>query len=169
MTASSLTEQVKALSKLLTGQHKLLAVAESCTGGWLAKVLTDQAGSSDWFERGFVTYSNLAKHEMLGVSLNTLDNFGAVSEQTVAEMASGVLAHSHADISVSISGIAGPGGGSADKPVGLVWFGWAQHEASDAVVLCEKKVFQGDREAVRLQAVAFALQQLIKLLQNSQA
>lgn len=169
MTVKTVSELVKKLSILLTEQHKKLAVAESCTGGWLAKALTDQSGSSDWFERGFVTYSNLAKHEMLSVSLDTLENFGAVSEKTVAEMATGALEHSHADVSVSISGIAGPGGGSAEKPVGLVWFGFAQHEATDTVVLSKKEIFTGDREAVRHQAVTFALQQLVDLLQNSRA
>ena len=115
---------VEQLALLLIKTNKKLTVAESCTGGWVAKVLTDIAGSSDWFERGFVTYSNQAKHEMLGVKEATLENHGAVSEETVVEMAEGALTNSHADFSLSISGIAGPGGGSSEKPVGLVWFSW---------------------------------------------
>lgn len=132
-----------------------LCTAESCTGGWVAKTLTDVVGSSAWFERGFVTYTNLSKQEMLGVSASIIDQHGAVSELTVREMARGALQHSQADISLAITGIAGPGGGSEAKPVGLVWFAWAMR---DSEIRCEQHVFEGDREAVRRRAVATALQ-----------
>jgi len=155
---------VEQLAELLIKRNKKLTIAESCTGGWIAKVLTDLAGSSAWFERGFVTYSNQAKHEMLGVADTTLENFGAVSEETVAEMVAGALKNSHADFSLSVSGIAGPGGGSDDKPVGLVWFAWA---ARDAVLLSEQQIFTGDRDAVREQAVIHALTGLLKLLDET--
>jgi len=130
--------------------------AESCTGGWVAKILTDIPGSSSWFERGFVTYHNEAKQEMLGVEASVIASHGAVSELTVREMARGALQHSHADISLAITGIAGPGGGSEAKPVGLVWFAWAMRDNDD--IYCEEHVFDGDREAVRRQAVLTALQ-----------
>jgi nicotinamide-nucleotide amidase len=136
---------VEQLAQGLGEREMMLAAAESCTGGWLAKVCTDMPGSSKWFERGFVTYTNESKQEMLGVSAHTLRAYGAVSEQTVAEMAAGALANSRAQIAVSISGIAGPGGGTLEKPVGTVCFGWA-------------------RETVRAQAVHHALQGLLKLL-----
>ena len=158
---------VEQLAELLIKHNKQLTVAESCTGGWLAKVLTDLSGSSAWFDRGFVTYSNQAKHEMLGVAVSTLDTYGAVSEETVTEMAMGALKNSHADFSVSVSGIAGPSGGSAEKPVGLVWFSWAVEENNDQQTLAtEKQVFVGDREAVRQQAVEYALMEIIKLLED---
>jgi len=161
------TKIVEQLAELLTKNNKLMSVAESCTGGWVAKVLTDLAGSSDWFERGFVTYSNRAKHEMLGVMEATLQKFGAVSEETVCEMAVGAITNSHADFSLSISGIAGPGGGSEDKPVGLVWFAWAEKTTESVeVILSEKKIFNGDRDAVRQQAVVHALTQLLGLLKK---
>jgi len=155
---------VEQLAELLIKRNKKLTIAESCTGGWIAKILTDLAGSSAWFERGFVTYSNQAKHEMLGVAEATLENFGAVSEETVVEMATGALKNSPADFSLSVSGIAGPGGGSDDKPVGLVWFAWA---ARDAVLLSEQQIFTGDRDAVREQAVIHALTGLLKLLDET--
>ncbi len=132
----------------------MLAVAESCTGGWVAKVCTDLPGSSAWFERGFVTYTNASKQEMLGVSGETLAHHGAVSEQTVSEMAMGALARSHAQFTVAISGIAGPGGGSEQKPVGTVCFAWAH---SGVGAQAERICFDGDREAVRRQAVVHAL------------
>ncbi len=119
---------VEQLAELLIKFNKQMSVAESCTGGWVAKELTDLSGSSAWFERGFVTYSNQAKHEMLGVLESTLDTYGAVSEETVTEMAIGALKNSHADFSLSVSGIAGPTGGSVEKPVVLVWFSWATQE-----------------------------------------
>ncbi len=134
-----------------------LATAESCTGGWIAKCMTDVSGSSAWFERGFVTYSNAAKQEMLGVAEETLAAWGAVSEAVVAEMARGAIAHSHASVAVAVSGIAGPGGGTATKPVGTLCLGWALPEG----VVVETVQVQGDREQVRRQAVEQALRGLL--------
>ena len=153
-TDADLDTLARRLGRQLQGKGLRLAAAESCTGGWLAKVITDIAGSSAWFERGFVTYSNRAKQDMLGVTAATLDEHGAVSEATVREMAEGALRHSEAELAVAISGIAGPDGGSPDKPVGTVWFAWA---ARDAATRCDRLIFAGDREAVRRQAVARAL------------
>ncbi len=136
----------------------LLSVAESCTGGWVAKCCTDLAASSAWFDRGFVTYSNQAKQDMLGVNTETLNIDGAVSEQTVIAMAQGALQNSNANISVSISGIAGPDGGSAEKPIGTVWLAWATKNFAKT----ELHHFSGDRDAVRRQAVAIALKGIIK-------
>ncbi|MEJ2425336.1 MAG: nicotinamide-nucleotide amidohydrolase family protein, partial [Candidatus Thiodiazotropha sp.] len=121
---SRLSEQARECAERLLQTGLQLVVAESCTGGWLAKVLTDLPGSSQWFDRGYVTYSNLAKQEMLGVSAEILERWGAVSEQTVEAMVSGALGKSGADLAVAISGIAGPTGGSAEKPVGTVCFAW---------------------------------------------
>lgn len=139
----------------------MLTTAESCTGGWIAKVCTDLAGSSAWFERGFVTYSNAAKQDMLGVQAATLEQHGAVSEAVVAEMASGALQHSRAQIAVAVSGIAGPSGGTPTKPVGMVCFGWA---VQGGAVHTETCYFQGDRDAVRQQAVQYALEGVLKRL-----
>lgn len=138
---------------LLLSNGQRLATAESCTGGWVAQCLTSIAGSSDWFERGFVTYSNEAKQEMLGVEAGTLTIHGAVSEAVAAAMAIGALRHSHADWALAITGIAGPGGGSAEKPVGTVCFGWA---GPDGSVEVEARHFAGSREDVRAQSVAHA-------------
>jgi len=146
-------------------EHKLvLTTAESCTGGWVAQVVTQTSGSSQWFDRGFVTYTNEAKQEMLGVSGETLQHYGAVSEQTVKEMAEGALAHSRAQISLAISGVAGPTGGSAEKPVGMVCFAWA---GNDIPTQTSTQFFQGDRTQVRLQSVQYALQLLIALITAS--
>ena len=134
-----------------------LAVAESCTGGWIAKALTDVAGSSAWFERGFITYSNEAKLAMLGVRQASLDAHGAVSEIVVREMAEGAADWSLAKVSVAVSGIAGPDGGSPDKPVGTVWVGWRW---ADGKVLSQHFLFQGDRESIRRQSVLEALKGL---------
>ena len=150
------------LGECLLAQNMRLATAESCTGGWLAKIITDLPGSSSWFNGSMVTYSNEAKQQILGVQKRTLDEFGAVSGETVQEMSNGVLTHMEADIALSISGIAGPGGGSADKPVGLVWFSWGRKGES---VLTESFKFEGDREAVRRQAVEKALMLLSDLLE----
>ena len=125
---NEITNAVAQLAERLGSRGEMLAAAESCTGGWLAKVCTDLSGSSAWFERGFVTYTNEAKQEMLGVSGETLQAHGAVSEQTAAEMATGALVHSRAQIAVSISGIAGPGGGTLEKPVGTVYLGIASRD-----------------------------------------
>lgn len=146
------------LGEYLIAAGKRVALAESCTGGWVAKIITDIDGSSRWFERGFVTYTDAAKQEMLSVPADTLNNHGAVSAATVAAMATGALLHSHADLSCAISGIAGPGGATADKPVGLVWFAWSER---DCVLHTEQQMFTGDREAVRRQAVAHALRGLL--------
>ncbi|WP_295882540.1 nicotinamide-nucleotide amidase [uncultured Thiohalocapsa sp.] len=148
------------LGDRLAAAGLMLATAESCTGGWIAKCVTDIAGSSAWLDRGFVTYSNAAKQDMLGVAAATLAEYGAVSEPVVQEMAAGALAHSAAQVAVAVSGIAGPGGGSADKPVGTVCFGYALPGG----VSTETVHFDGDREAVRRQSVAHALSRLIALL-----
>lgn len=141
-----------------------LATAESCTGGWIAKSLTDIAGSSNWFERGYVTYSNAAKVESLGVRASTLQAHGAVSTQTAAEMAAGALAHSGADIAVSVTGIAGPDGASTHKPVGLVCFALARRDASP---VSEEHHFGGDRAAVRHAAVSTALTLVIRAARSA--
>ena len=141
---------------LVNGQK--LATAESCTGGWVAQCLTAIAGSSEWFERGFVTYSNEAKQEMLGVEKETLVKHGAVSEATACAMAAGALRHSHADWALSITGIAGPAGGSADKPVGTVCFAWAGPEGQRDI---ETRHFSGSREEIRTQSVYQALKGLL--------
>jgi nicotinamide-nucleotide amidase len=139
-----------------------IATAESCTGGLVAAALTHVAGSSDVFERGFVTYSNDAKTALLGVPAATIQRYGAVSAEVAHAMAEGAVANSHADITVSVTGIAGPGGGSAEKPVGLVWFGCARR---DGPCTTHAKNFTGDRAAVRSQSVIFAL----SLLDTAQA
>ena len=140
-----------------------LALAESCTGGGVAMAMTAIAGSSRWFERGFVTYSNAAKQEMLGVSPDTIEQHGAVSQATVLEMAAGALDHSHADWALAISGIAGPDGGSIDKPVGTVWLAWA---GPHGFRRSQQHVFAGDRHAVREQAVRAAIEGLLDALNN---
>jgi nicotinamide-nucleotide amidase len=146
----------------LTARHKIMLVtAESCTGGWIAEAITSVAGSSGWFERGFVSYSNQAKQDMLGVSSDTLARFGAVSEEVVLEMARGAVQRSKAHLSVAVSGIAGPDGGTADKPVGTVWIAWGQKRGYAEAEHC---LFSGDRHAIREQTVIRALQGLIARL-----
>lgn len=142
----------------LGNRGEVVATAESCTGGWIAKALTDVAGSSAWFECGFVTYSNEMKEKRLGVAHATLQSFGAVSEQTVREMAIGALRASAADIAVAVSGIAGPDGGSDDKPVGTVWIAWARRDEGGISARAERNVFDGDRDAIRWATVVRALQ-----------
>ncbi len=137
-----------------------LVVAESCTGGWVAKLITDWPGSSGWFERGFVTYSNAAKSALLGVDPALLAAHGAVSEAAVRAMAEGALARSAAQLAVAISGVAGPDGGTADKPVGTVWLAWAVPGS----VVVRREHFAGDRDAVRRAAVAAALRGVIDVL-----
>jgi nicotinamide-nucleotide amidase len=146
---------------LLLERKRMLATAESCTGGWVAKCVTDIAGSSAWFDRGFVTYSNRAKQDMLDVAAATLEIHGAVSAATVSEMARGALARSMADVAVAVSGIAGPGGGAPGKPVGTVWFAWLVSGGAPRV---DMRQFDGDREAVRRQAVTRALEGLVDVL-----
>ncbi len=155
------------LAQALLQHGWMLSTAESCTGGLIAARCTDLAGSSDWFERGFVTYSNEAKHELLGVDPSLLRQHGAVSEPVAQAMALGALRHSQAQVSVAVTGIAGPSGGSADKPVGTVWFAWALPSdtgptlgAETAWVKTECRQFPGDRTAVREATVAHALQTL---------
>jgi len=143
--------------KILENELKL-ASAESCTGGWIAKCLTDISGSSEWFERGFVTYSNSAKMTMLGVSADTLASRGAVSEESVREMAAGAVRHSQAQVAVAVSGVAGPTGGSSEKPAGTVWIAWAWPDRSVSAQLFH---FGGNREAVRRAAVMEALKGLL--------
>lgn len=145
------------LARTLTQAGLSLATAESCTGGGLAQVLTSIPGSSLWFERGFVSYNNLAKREMLGVKVEILARHGAVSEPTARAMAEGALAHSHADLTVAITGIAGPGGGTETRPVGTVCFAWARRkQAARSITL----LFPGDRAAVRRQSVVAAIEGL---------
>jgi nicotinamide-nucleotide amidase len=144
----------------LLAQGATLVTAESCTGGWVAQALTAIAGSSEWFERGFVTYSNAAKEEMLGVSKATLQKHGAVSEETAREMANGALKHSRGSIAVAVTGIAGPTGGSKAKPVGTVCFSWKAGKTQRN----ETCHFGGDRESVRRQSVVRALQGVLEAL-----
>ncbi|HYR05986.1 MAG TPA: nicotinamide-nucleotide amidase [Gallionella sp.] len=138
-----------------------LATAESCTGGGVAQAITDVAGSSAWFERGFITYSNLAKQQMLGVSEATLNQHGAVSEATVREMVIGALDNSAAQVVLAVSGIAGPDGGTPDKPVGTVWFGWG---LKNGAVYAQRHKINGSRVEVRAQSVHIALQGILDLL-----
>ena len=158
--ALSLTER---LAEAMLLHRYMLVTAESCTGGGIAESVTSLAGSSQWFERGYVTYSDESKQELLKVTLDTLARYGAVSEECAAEMAEGAINNSHADIAVSVTGIAGPDGGSADKPVGTVCFGWSQREQE---TLTTRIVFAGDREEVRRQTVLMALQGLLDLLEK---
>jgi nicotinamide-nucleotide amidase len=151
----------QALAKQLQARQWSLATAESCTGGLIAKLCTDLAGSSAWFDCGFITYSNLSKQRLLDVAAETIARMGAVSEIVVSEMAMGALHHSEAQVSLAISGIAGPGGGSVEKPVGMVCFAWALPQQ---MVKSQTKYFQGDREAIRQQAAYYALNTLLHLL-----
>ena len=154
-TDESLHHLASRLGDRLLQTGRLLACAESCTGGYVCKVATDIAGSSQWFDRGFVTYTNQSKSELLGVPAETILEHGAVSEATARAMAAGALQHSQAHVSLAITGIAGPGGGSLDKPVGLVCFAWA---ARDGKLDSDTQQFLGDRDGVRRQSVAHALQ-----------
>lgn len=147
------------LGMRLTNSGRLLASAESCTGGGLAQTLTEIPGSSAWFDRGFVTYSNLSKQELLGVPEDTLAQHGAVSTATAQAMATGVLAHSHAQYAVAITGIAGPGGGSDEKPVGTVYIAWAGVRSETRE---QQYTFSGDRAAIRRQSIRAALRGLLR-------
>ena len=151
---AQLREQAQALGERLRAAHDTLVTAESCTGGWIAKCLTDIAGSSDWFDSGMVVYSYEAKQALLGVRPQTLEQHGAVSRETVIEMVSGALVNSGASVAVAVTGIAGPGGGSADKPVGTVWIAWKRR---GGYARAQAFHFDGDREAVRRQTVDRAL------------
>lgn len=154
------TALVTQLAAALLARGAQMATAESCTGGLIAGACTDIAGSSDWFERGFVSYSNQAKSEMLGVDAALIDAHGAVSEAVALAMARGAVAHSRAQCSLAVTGVAGPGGGSPAKPVGTVWFGWCVDGHTDAECLR----FDGDRAAVRQQTVEHALRGLLRRL-----
>jgi nicotinamide-nucleotide amidase len=158
---SELENLVKQLAQCLREKQRKLCVAESCTGGLLGAALTAIPGSSQWFERGFITYANQAKQEMLGVPATTLQTHGAVSESTARAMVQGALQHSHADYAIAITGIAGPEGGSVQKPVGTVYIAWA---GVDLATLCECQHFTGNRAAIRSQAVLFAVRKLCELL-----
>ena len=155
-----LLEQV---SGLLLERNWRMVTAESCTGGWIAKSCTDLAGSSAWFDRGYITYSYRAKEQMLGVSHEDLLKYGAVSEQIASQMAIGAKLHSNAGVTVSATGIAGPGGGMPGKPVGLVHFAWC---IGDRSVDCDYSVFRGNRKAVRQQTVRHALEGIMLRLQS---
>ena len=159
----SLQFATEELAEQLKMRHWKLATAESCTGGGIAAACTDLAGSSQWFDCGFVTYSNEAKMKLLDVEAATLEQVGAVSEQTVREMVAGAVSNSAADVAVATSGIAGPGGAVPGKPVGTVWFGWGNHRRLHSEV-CH---FDGDREAVRQQAVMHAIKGLSHWLEQA--
>ena len=161
---ASLLTQVEQVADILMQRQLKLVTAESCTGGWVAKCCTDLAGSSAWFDRGFVTYSNEAKQLQLDVSARLLSEYGAVSQPVAEAMSTGALSHSAGHISVALTGIAGPDGGSADKPVGTVWISWATGESR---VKSEKFQFDGNRDAIRRQAVYEALSGIIKNARDS--
>ncbi|MDQ7073880.1 MAG: CinA family protein [Gammaproteobacteria bacterium] len=163
MNSPQLLMVLDQVASLLKAQGATLAVAESCTAGWIAKTVTDRAGSSAWFEAGFVTYSNAAKESMLSVPASVLQRFGAVSEACAEAMAAGVLLHSKADFSLAVTGIAGPGGGSVEKPVGLVCFAWT---GRDLQSVTESVRFFGNRDMVRQQTVQYALSRLLVLLKE---
>ena len=156
------TQQVKQLAELSIKANTKLVTAESCTGGGLAEILTRLPGSTAWFERGYVTYSNDAKIELLNVNPKTLELYGAVSEETAREMVIGAIKNSHAQVAVSITGIAGPGGGTEEKPVGTVCFAWYLTESN---IRTTRIVFDGDRQSVREQSCLLALQGLIDGMQ----
>lgn len=160
MTADPLTLQATRVGARLREKRALLVTAESCTGGWVSQAVTAIPGSSEWFERGFVVYSNAAKEELLGVRRETLEQHGAVSEETARELALGALERSRGTISVAVTGVAGPSGGSAAKPVGLVCFAWATRRRART----ESRNFAGDRESVRRQSVARALEGVLEML-----
>lgn len=155
-----MNELAQNVGAALKARGLMLVTAESCTGGWVAMEATAIPGSSDWFERGYVTYSNAAKRESLGVSEQTLGHHGAVSEEAAREMALGALKHSRAQVALAVTGVAGPSGGTRDKPVGTVCFAWAQ----GSTISSETRRFEGDRESVRRQSVVRALQGVLELL-----
>jgi len=162
------SDSLMALAVLVGGRLKaagqLLVTAESCTGGWVAQSVTAVAGSSEWFERGFVSYSNASKEELLGVRRETLERHGAVSEEAAREMALGALAASRGTLALAITGVAGPSGGTPAKPVGMVCFAWA---SKDGAVRSETRRFTGDREQVRRQSVMRALQGVVEWLDGA--
>ena len=162
-TSMALTTTLAQLAAQCNARGWMLATAESCTGGMIASACTDLAGSSGWFDRAFITYSNAAKTEMLGVPAALIAAHGAVSEAVVRAMAQGAVQRSQAHLSIAVSGIAGPSGGSADKPVGTVWLAWCL----DGVLYSQQRHFDGDRHAVRQQTTCWGLQHALELLQTS--
>lgn len=169
MDVNDVASEVAALASELRARGARLATAESCTGGLIAACCTALAGSSDWFERGFVTYSNAAKVEMLGVPEALIADHGAVSEAVARAMAEGALRRSAADLALAVTGVAGPSGGTTDKPVGLVWMGRAMKSAAEEFEVCTYRyVFSGDRRAVRLHTVRAALIRGIAALQQQE-
>src|SRR5687767_12225344 len=159
--SSRLYALAERVGKALKSRNLMLVTAESCTGGWIAQAVTMVPGSSEWFERGYVTYTYISKREMLGVKDATLGVHGAVAEEVVREMAEGALERSHAQVSVAVSGIAGPGGGTPGKPVGTVCFAWA---AKDGATRAQTVRFRGDRDAVRRLSVERALEGVLALV-----
>ncbi len=156
-----LEQLARAVGVALDRRGQRLTAAESCTGGWIAKTVTDVAGSSGWFDRAVVTYSNAAKQELLGIEPQLLERHGAVSEEVVRAMAEAALERSGADVALAVSGVAGPDGGSPSKPVGLVWFGWALRSG---FVISRPERFRGDRDAVRRAAVGVSLEGVLRQL-----
>jgi nicotinamide-nucleotide amidase len=160
-------DHAKTLAQLLLARGWKLALAESCTGGLVCAALTELSGSSEWFERGYITYSNQAKIDCLGVSAELIESHGAVSEPVARAMAQGAQRNAGANIGASITGIAGPTGGTVEKPVGTVWFGWTiPNAAGENVTSSQTKLFSGNRQAIRQQATEYALAGLIQLLKN---
>ena len=166
---SSITSLIQQLAQILLAKGFKIALAESCTGGLLAAHLTSLAGSSDWFERGFVTYSNQAKEESISVPKELIERYGAVSEEVAKAMAEGVLKNSLAQVSVAITGIAGPGGGSANKPVGMVCFAWGMRVVDQIQTRSQTKQFSGDRQSIREQACVYAIESLLTQLTVSKS
>lgn len=165
MTSSAIDDLTGQLAQLLPSRGLMLCTAESCTGGLIAAACTERAGSSVWFERGFVSYSNASKTDLLGVPADLIARHGAVSQEVARAMAAGALTHAQAQLAVAVTGVAGPGGGSAQKPVGTVWLAWAM----GSQVRTECRHFEGDRSAVRQATVARALQGLVEMLQMDPA
>jgi len=161
ITEQALQDLAQELGECMTAKGLKLASAESCTGGWMSKIITDIPGSSEWFETSIVCYSNDSKSKLLGVSPTTIDEHGAVSGETVLAMTDGLFDHSAADVAISISGIAGPDGGTEEKPVGLVWLCWGKRDKSS---YAHPYNFDGDREQVRLQSIETALNAILDLL-----
>lgn len=166
MTDIALYQLAEEVGRALRDRRLMLATAESCTGGGVGEAITRVPDSSHWFERGFITYTYISKREMLGVNSDTLGRHGAVSEPTVREMVAGALARSHAQVAVAVSGTAGPGGGTPEKPVGTVCFAWG---IKGGAVTSDTQQFAGDRQAVRVQSVMHALEGVMRLLRTGQA
>ena len=163
MADTDLYELAERVGRALERRGFMMATAESCTGGWIAEAVTMVPGSSAWFDRGFVTYTYISKREMLGVSSETLERHGAVSQPVVEQMVTGALERSHAQVAVAVSGTAGPAGGTVEKPVGTVCFAWALKEGA---AQSETRHFEGDREAVRRQSVVHALERVLPLVER---